>query len=218
MIDAIAAAAPEVVPLDRTSTAQKILDRVHFVAFAQDTGLLPNAILVSADEFENPYDLQPIWKNVTELLQNIDRGRLAKNDKAGKVIVPGIPRYNDGLFRPDPLIDDLMLPDAVCAGFHTLGGFDFASEVSVTVLGHIFEQSIPDVEHPQATARGEEPPASATGTSGRRKRDGVVYTPDYIARFITAQTLSAHMAEACNAIVRSLARKGSDPAAYGAIV
>jgi hypothetical protein len=87
-----------------------------------------------------------------------------------------IPRYNGGLFRQDDTINALALPDDVCEGFKTLGDYDFASEVSVTVLGHIFEQSIADVERLQAQARGEETEdEKATGTSGRRKRDGVVY-------------------------------------------
>ena len=66
--------------------------------------------------------------------------------------------------------------------------------MSVTVLGHIFEQSIADVERLQAVARGEEvEQEKKTGTSGRRKRDGVVYTPDYVARFIVEQTIGAHL-------------------------
>lgn len=88
----------------------------------------------------------------------------------------------------------------------------------MTVLGHIFEQSIGDVERLQAAARGEAPPPEkATGTTGRRKRDGVVYTPDYVARFIVQETLGAHLAESFGAIVRAHARKGADVADYAAI-
>jgi hypothetical protein len=212
LIEAIATAAPSMPALDRIATAQKILDRVLFVAFAEDTGLLPDDTLASAYEAINEFDPQPIWRNFLGLFGFIDRGRPHASRARD------IPRYNGGLFRPDPLIDDLMLPDAVCEGFRTLGGYDFASEVSVTVLGHIFEQSISDVERLQASARGEDVPEARTGTSGRRKRDGVVYTPDYIARFITDRTLGAHMAEAWDAIVRPLARKGSDPVDYASIV
>ncbi len=110
------------------------------------------------------------------------------------------------------------MPDDVCEGFKTLGDYDFASEVSVTVLGHIFEQSIADVERLQAQARGEETEEErATGTSGRRKRDGVVYTPDYIARFIVAETLGAHLEEAFTDILRAHAKAGADLSDYGAI-
>lgn len=67
-------------------------------------------------------------------------------------------------------------------------------------------------------ARGEETEdAKATGTTGRRKRDGVVYTPDYIARFIVAETLGAHLEEAFTEILRAHAKAGADLSDYAAI-
>jgi hypothetical protein len=187
--------------------AQKILDRVLFTAFAEDTGLLPRNTLGHAFEARDPYNPRPIWENFKGLFRAIDLG----NDDLG------IPPYNGGLFAPDETIDGLMLADEICEGFKSLGEYDFASEVSVTVLGHIFEQSIADVERLQATARGEEQPERASGTSGRRKRDGVVYTPDYIARFIVAETLGAHLNEIFTGILREHARKGANLADYAAI-
>ena len=123
-----------------------------------------------------------------------------------------------GVFRSDVTVNSVNMPDEVCEGFKTLGDYDFASEISVTVLGHIFEQSIADVERLQAFARGEEEePEKATGTSGRRKRDGVVYTPDYIARFIVAQTLGAHLKEIFDGVLRDHAKKGTDTSDYDEI-
>jgi hypothetical protein len=49
---------------------------------------------------------------------------------------------------PDPLATDLAI----------LGEWDYRSEVPVTVLGHIFEQSITDIEKLRAIACGEEAP------------------------------------------------------------
>lgn len=121
-----------------------------------------------------------------------------------------VPPYNGGLFAPDPIVDAITLSDEVCEGFKKIGDYDFASQVSVTVLGHIFEQSIADVERLQAIARGEEVEENrASGTSGRRKRDGVVYTPDYIARFIVEQTVGAHLREIFQAILATFAQKGA---------
>ncbi len=186
LIDAVEAAAPQVAPLDRISAAQTILDRVLFTAFAEDTGLLPARILERAFEHADPFNPKPIWENFKGLFNAIDRGNKQLD----------VPPYNGGLFAPDPIIDELELPDLVCEGFNRIGEYDFASEVSVTVLGHIFEQSIADVERLQAIARGEiVEEAKKTGTSGRRKRDGVVYTPDYVARFIVDQTLGTHLRE-----------------------
>lgn len=200
LITAVRSAAPKIEPLQAIAAAQKILDRVLFTAFAEDTGLLPNRILEKAFEHSNPFDPRPVWDNFKGLFAAIDKG-----DKRLDV-----PPYNGGLFTSDPIVDALALPDAVCEGFKRLGDYDFASQVSVTVLGHIFEQSIADVERLQAHARGEEvEETKATGTSGRRKRDGVVYTPDYIARFIVAQTLGAHLKDVFAQVLATYAQKGA---------
>jgi hypothetical protein len=208
LIGAVQAADPAIAPLDAIAVAQKILDRVLFIAFAEDTGLLPGNTLSQAFVTRDPYNPRPVWDNFRGLFNAIDKGSDALK----------IPRYNGGLFRQDDTINALALPDDVCEGFKTLGDYDFASEVSVTVLGHIFEQSIADVERLQAQARGEETEdEKATGTSGRRKRDGVVYTPDYIARFIVAETLGAHIAEAFTDILRAHAKAGAGLSDYAAI-
>ena len=176
-----------------------------FIAFAEDTGLLPDNTLENAFIARDPYNPRPVWDNFKGLFRAIDEG----NNELK------IPRYNGGLFREDAVINGLNLPDDICEGFKTLGEYDFASEVSVTVLGHIFEQSIADVERLQAIARGEEEePEKTTGTSGRRKRDGVVYTPDYIARFIVAETLGTHLREIFEDTLRVHAKKGADVTDY----
>lgn len=208
LIGAVQTADPAIAALDSIAVAQKILDRVLFIAFAEDTGLLPSNTLSQAFVARDPYNPRPIWDNFRGLFSAIDKGSDALK----------IPRYNGGLFRQDDTIDGLALPDEVCEGFKALGEYDFASEVSVTVLGHIFEQSIADVERLQAQARGEETEeVRTTGTTGRRKRDGVVYTPDYIARFIVAETLGRHLEEAFDTIVRAHAKAGADLSDYATI-
>lgn len=208
LIAAVQAADPAIAPLDAIAVAQKILDRVLFIAFAEDTDLLPDNTLSQAFVTRDRYNPRPVWDNFRGLFNAIDNGSDALK----------IPRYNGGLFRQDDTINALTLPDDVCEGFKTLGDYDFASEVSVTVLGHIFEQSIADVERLQAQARGEETEdAKATGTTGRRKRDGVVYTPDYIARFIVAETLGAHLEGAFTEILRAHAKARADLSDYAAI-
>lgn len=218
LIGAVSAADPTINPLEVIAIAQKILDRVLFIAFAEDTGLLPSKTLQGAFEHIDPFNPRPIWDNFLGLFRAIDQGRAERRNSEGKVIIAPIPRYNGGLFRQDDTIDALAMPDDVCEGFKTLGAYDFASEVSVTVLGHIFEQSIADVERLQAQARGEETEEEkTTGTTGRRKRDGVVYTPDYIARFIVAETLGAHLEEAFRDILKVHAKAGADLSDYAAI-
>jgi hypothetical protein len=205
LIEAVRDAAPEIDPLDAIRAGQVILDRILFIAFAEDNNLLPRNVLARAFEQTNVFAPQPVWMNFKGLFTAIDKGNAAL----------AIPRYNGGLFGPDPQIDALLLPNPVCEGFKTLGEYDFASEVSVTVLGHIFEQSIADVERLQAIARGEEPEADrATGTSGRRKRDGVVYTPDYIARFIVSETLGTHLRETFSRVLPAFTTQGTATGPY----
>ena len=205
LIDGIRNTTPNIAPLDCIATAQTVLDRVLFIAFAEDTGLLPKNILEQAFESEDKFNPRPVWDNFKGLFTAIDKGSNGL----------GVPKYNGGLFAPDVAIDALTLTDDVCVRFKKIGDYDFASEISVTVLGHIFEQSIADVERLQAIARGEEvEDEKAKGTSGRRKRDGVVYTPDYIARFIVEQTVGTHIREIFDTTVQGFAKKGADVTDY----
>ena len=209
LIEAVRADKVELEPLNAISAAQTILDRVLFIAFAEDNGLLPDDSLLHAFEHADPYNPRPVWQNFLGLFRAIDEGNTRLD----------IPRYNGGLFSRDPIIPDLDLSDAICEGFKKLAEYDFASEVSVTVLGHIFEQSIADVEALQAQALGEAPvETKSSGTSGRRKRDGVVYTPDYVARFIVDQTLGAHerqiFADVLSRHAKANAKAGDDPIAW----
>lgn len=205
LIDGIRNTTPNIDPLDCIATAQTVLDRVLFIAFAEDTGLLPKNILEQAFESEDKFNPRPVWDNFKGLFTAIDKGSNGL----------GVPKYNGGLFAPDAAIDALTLTNDVCERFKKIGDYDFASEISVTVLGHIFEQSIADVERLQAIARGEEvEDEKAKGTSGRRKRDGVVYTPDYIARFIVEQTVGTHIREIFDATVQTFAKKGADVTDY----
>ena len=198
LIGAVDEAKPDIDPLDTIAVAQTILDRVLFIAFAEDNGLIPDGTIGRAYDTQNQFNPQPVWQNFLGLFRAVDDGDEGLN----------IPRYNGGLFSRDPIINDLSIPDPVCEGFKNLARYDFASEVPVTVLGRIFEQSITDIEKLQAEARGE-PVEEASGVTGRRKRDGVVYTPDRIARFIVERTIGAHLAELFDGLLAKHARKGT---------
>ncbi len=173
---------------------QKLLDRVLFIAFAEDRGLLPSKSLSQAWSHRDPYHPRPVWDNFQALFCAIDKGNPALS----------IPAYNGGLFAPDPVLDALAVPDDACRMFAELGGYDFAEDVSVTVLGHIFEQSVSDIEQLKELAGTEgftlgaleaQVKESATSISGKRKQDGIVYTPDPITRFIVDQSLGTYLVE-----------------------
>ncbi len=44
------------------------------------------------------------------------------------------------------MLDSLIVGDAICMKFIHFGDYDFDDELSVNILGHIFEQSISDLE------------------------------------------------------------------------
>ena len=74
LIDAVDAATGGQDKVQAVNTAQKILDRVLFVAFAEDRGLLPSNSLKSAFTSVHAYSPQPVWENFKSLFRWIDQG------------------------------------------------------------------------------------------------------------------------------------------------
>lgn len=160
--------------------AHKILDRILFIAFAQRTALLPDKLLERASKAANEFRPVPIWQNFLGLFHGVDKGSERLN------IWP----YNGGLFAHDPRVDSIALPDDLVKNLAALGEWDYRDDVPVTLLGHLFEQSITDLEKLRADSRGEEAPKVS-----KRKREGVVYTPDIVTRFLVERTIGLTLSE-----------------------
>ena len=172
---------PKLAPGAAIEPAQKILDRILFIAFAQRRELMRDGLLQRALKSQNEWSPVPVWQNFLGLFRYVDVGNFDMD----------IPPYNGGLFASDPAVDSLNLPDDLAKAIASLGDWDYRREVPVTVLGHIFEQSITDIEKKRAEARGEAPP-----TVSKRKREGVVYTPDMVTRFLIERTLAGRLTSA----------------------
>ena len=154
----------EVSPTLLIQKAQKVMDRFLFVAFCEDRGLLPEKTIAHAHNHRDPYQPRPIWDNYQSIFRWVNEGNP----------VMGFPAYNGGLFAPDPLLEGrLALTDELCTKLKEITRFDFVAEVSVDILGHIFEQSITDLEELKARAEGR-PYDERKGT---RKSRGVFYNP-----------------------------------------
>ncbi len=195
---------PELAASTLLQYAQTIIDRILFIAFAEDKGLLPAKILEKAYTQQNPFNPLPIWENFKGLFRSIDKGNAALK----------IPAYNGGLFAKNKALDNLVISDALCDRFRGIADYDFASEVSVTVLGHIFEQSIADLEQLQEQLTNnvglEDKTTKARATTGKRKQDGVVYTPNHITRFIVEQTLGSYIKSEFSRIAAPFQKKLKD--------
>jgi len=177
------------------AATQLLLDRVLFCAFAEDRRLLPEDTIQRAFEHRDPYQPRPVWENFKGLFRSVNEGNPALQ----------IPAYNGGLFASDPVLDSLVVSDQVCGYFRELASYDYrsAAEVSdkprdvgemidVDILGHIFEQSITDLERLKAGERDED---DSDSHRARRKREGAFYTPAFITRYIVEQTLVPMLAD-----------------------
>lgn len=235
---------PDVPRPEVLASTQKLLDRVLFSAFCEDRGLLPTDTIRRAYEHRDPYHPRPIWENFRGLFAAINRGNAAL----------GIHGYNGGLFAEDATLDRLRISDEVCAYFRDLGAYDYrpahqaaANEpsaaspsglIDVDILGHIFEQSITDLERlrnelqssplaPREDGPAQDLPSSAAPAPPkalRRKKEGAFYTPAFITRYIIEQALGgvlkdrferlrqAHHADAKGTATAALA----DPNVYDA--
>jgi hypothetical protein len=172
------------VELDRAiEVAQRLLDRILFIAFAEDRGLLPDRNLLNRTAFVQIPGLTR-WQAFQLLFRSIDRGDPLN----------GIPRYNGNLFKPDPILDDMgfaLESEKWPQVFRTMGEFDYRNEVTVDILGRIFERSITDIEEIKAKSLDQHAAtlADRRRKPGRRKEQGVYYTADYIVNYLVSAAL-----------------------------
>lgn len=173
---------PSIAPVEALSATQKLIDRIIFICFVRDTlpminilGNIKKGLAVLSEHYPQK-DI--FWTELKKAFHSFDEGFL-----------PKIPHFNGGLFKKDNLLDTrlkvqdyqlLPLIDFVLK-------YDFQSELNVNLLGHIFEQSLSDLERlsqntPQISLK-----------PNQRKQDGIFYTPDYITQYIIKNTLGAYL-------------------------
>jgi len=183
--------------------AQKLLDRIIFIAFCQDRGLLPRKLIESTWNSAPPLArvTNPRWKNFLDVFYAIDKGHPKLDIPTG---------YNGGLFAPDDNVDKLDLQDEWTIIFKEIGAYDFAEDVNVDVLGHLFEKSVSEIEKLRVTGpffapTAPAPRASTMPKSAERKRFGIYYTPPAFTSFIVRHTIGAVIDERSSAISKALA-------------
>lgn len=179
---------------------QKLLDRVIFIAFCEDRGLLPSNSLKKACDEISPFAkvTNPRWQNFLDLFHSIDKG----NEPAG------IAAYNGGLFRKDEEVDELEINDEKTNFFKNIGSYDFRDEINVEVLGHIFERSVNDIERIRSGGLfgqvEDHQKSPKMGKSAERKSFGIYYTPKEFTIFITYNTIKKLADERFEEIAKSV--------------
>ncbi|SCY18997.1 N-6 DNA Methylase [Nonlabens sp. Hel1_33_55] len=164
--------------------SQKLIDRFLFIFFAEDRGLLqPNYTLKRLSEWDTIRKLdvdEPLYDRFKKHFNYLDKGR--KGDAENKEIFA----YNGGLFKPDSILDRVLIDDELLYK-HTkkLATYDFESQVDVNILGHIFENSLNEIESINAEIEG----GDFDKQKSKRKKDGVFYTPKYITKYIVENTV-----------------------------
>jgi type I restriction-modification system DNA methylase subunit len=183
---------PQFDKLSLFKKSQKFLDRILFVLFAEDKGLITTNSIVQIvekwqalrdDAFDTP---RPLYTLVLLFFNNL---YLGKKDNKGTVLIP---EFGGELFAPDEVLDQLNIDDDVLKDdLLKLSKYDFNTDVDVNILGHIFEHSLNEVDDVEAELRGE----TLGKTKSKRKKDGVFYTPKYITKYIVDNTLGKLCAE-----------------------
>jgi 16S rRNA G966 N2-methylase RsmD len=181
---------PELPPAEVLQVTQTVLDRILFIAFAEDRGLLPENTIEEVYDRRNRLHPGPVWKSFCAVFRWIDEGHEARR----------IPAYGGGLFRENVHIEELDVTDEMCAELKKLAAYNYRDDVSVDALGHIFERSIADLEELRHRSGITAVPAKVS----RRKAEGVFYTPTFITRFIVDQTLGRVFEDRWQAVLTTL--------------
>jgi type I restriction-modification system DNA methylase subunit len=173
---------PQFEPLELFKKSQKLLDRFLFLFFGEDRYLLPpNSVRQIITDWNKLQELDvymPLYDRFKQYFNYLNTGYKSKNYD--------VFAYNGGLFKPDEILDVIKIDDHLLYK-HTLklSGYDFASEVDVNILGHIFENSLNELDEIKAQLEGQVIDKSNT----KRKKDGVFYTPKYITKYIVENTI-----------------------------
>ncbi len=185
---------PKIDKLKLFKGSQKLLDRLIFIFFAEDCGILPansiSKIIERYDQLRKLDAYKPLYKIYIQYFGYMNDG------KKGETSMDDIPAYNGGLFAPDEFLYNLKIDDKILRrDCLKLSSYDFNTEVDVNILGHIFEHSLNEIEEMEASLTSNLTlPKSQTLAKfqkkiSKRKKDGVFYTPKYITQYIVENTI-----------------------------
>ncbi|MGV8945438.1 MAG: Eco57I restriction-modification methylase domain-containing protein [Lutibacter sp.] len=173
---------PQYDALELFKKSQKLLDRFLFLFFSEDRQLLPpNSVRMILDQWKTLQELDeeiPLYNRFKKYFEYLNTGFKGKKYD--------VFAYNGGLFKSDEILDTIKIDDKLLYR-HALNisQYDFDSEVDVNILGHIFENSLNELDEIKAKLEGQ----IIDKTKSKRKKDGVFYTPKYITKYIVENTV-----------------------------
>lgn len=192
---------PEIDALLLFKKSQKLLDRFLFLFFAEDRQLLPpNSVRMILNQWRSLQELDeevPLYNRFKKYFGYLNTGFKGK--------LYDVFAYNGGLFKPDEVLDIVVIDDELLFR-HTfkLAEYDFESEVDVNILGHIFENSLNELDEIAAQLEG----GAIEKANTKRKKDGVFYTPKYITKYMVDNTIG----KLCEANRPAIPETGVNPA------
>ena len=169
---------------------QKLLDRILFILFCEDRNLLPaNSVAGIISDYQKLREMgygQSLYNVFKTYFDRIDKGYKNESDSSKDVFA-----YNGGLFKTDEVLDNIKIGDHVLlVHAKRLADYDFESQISVDILGRIFENSLTEIEEVQKEIEAEKTGEKVENNNvGKRKKDGVFYTPEYITKYIVENTI-----------------------------
>ena len=199
--------------------AQLILNRYIFICFAEDLKLIPSEttadVLITPLEKKNLFEFT-MWNRLNELFRFMDKGNEVRGIGSFN---GGLFKENLKNLEIRDFIEDLHFYDdcyknwkfeekydemtnllgeykdtlnPIYKNLLVISSFDFESELSVNILGHIFENSIGDIEELKEELDKDK-------TKEKQKKDGIFYTPEYVTDYICKDVIISYLSMNGNA-------------------
>ncbi|MDR2643652.1 MAG: SAM-dependent methyltransferase, partial [Planctomycetaceae bacterium] len=163
---------------------QKILNRLLFILFADDCGLLPSGtikeIIREWRNLDDADEYRPMYMYLQKYFSYLDNG--------GKGKKQNIFGYNGGLFKPIEFLDKLKISDSILVDYLIkLSSYNYRNDINVEVLGHIFENFISEIERLKYKLSGVK--NYDLQVVDKRQKDVIFYPMGFVASYIIESTV-----------------------------